>query len=181
MNRWVTAAVGAVMVVAAWGVALVTPSDDDVVGPFSVQLALGEHAAGRNLGVTLEHVRRAASVSTDTWSAEGNWVVVDLSAEAIVDEFGASLRLATLTVGDTTYQASERPASFFEQSLAVGIPRSGSLAFELPEKLPAGHAVLTLALNTDTRLDSAFTYDFDLAAVAVEPEAQLLETGWGAP
>lgn len=180
MNRWAAAAAGAALVVAAWGVAVVTPTDDDVVRPFSVPLTLDERAVGRNLAVTVDDVSRTESVSTDEWTAEGNWVVVDLSCEATVEE-GASLRLATLTIDGAIYQASERPASFFEQSLAVGIPRSGSLAFELPANISGGSATLTLGLTTDPRLDSVLTYDFDLAGLELRPTTELNATGWTTP
>lgn len=181
MNRLAAAAVGAALVVAAWGVALVTPSEDDAVIPFTVQGLLGEEASGRNLAVTVTDVRRAASVSTEEWTADGNWVVVDIEAHAIEEEVGASLVLATVQIDGVTYRASERPDSILETRLAVDIPRIGSLAFELPASLAAGDAVLRLALRTDTRLDSVLEFPLDLDDVDVETDAELIATGWSNP
>jgi hypothetical protein len=180
-TRWIAAGVGVALVTAAWFVALVTPTEDDAVIPFTVQMQPGEQASGRNLGVTLVEVRRAASATTAEWSADGNWVIVDLEALAIQEEFGSALVLATLRIDGVTYQASERPESLFEQSLAVGIPKTGSLAFELPESVNGGTAVLSLGMSSDTRLDSLLEYSFDLGAIEVASDGELIPTGWSAP
>lgn len=180
-TRWIAAGVGAALVTAAWFVALVTPTEDDAVIPFTVQMQPGEEASGRNLAVTLDEVRRAESVTAGDWSAEGNWVIVDLEAKAIQEEFGSSLVLATLWIDGVTYQASERPKSLFERPLAVGVAKTGSLAFELPESVDGGSAVLSLGMRSDTRLDSLLEYSFDLGAVDVTSDGDLIPTDWSAP
>lgn len=178
MKRWASWAAGAALVAAAWGVAAITPPEDAAENPFAVAVAVGERGEGRNIAVTVDDVRRAQSVSTAEWSAEGNWVVVDLDAEAVVSESGTLLTLATLEVDGRTYSASERPDSLLRSPLAVGIPRSGSVAFELADDIDAGKAVITFGLDTDPRLDSLIIVEVDLGAVDVEPDAALRVTGW---
>lgn len=181
MRPWAAWAVGAALVVAAWGVAAVTPPDDAATNPFPVNVSVGEHGVGRNIAGTVTDVRRAETVSAGGWSADGNWVVVDLDIEAVVSEFGVRLNRATLDLDGRTYSASERPDSLRSAPLSVGIPRSGSLAFELPDSAAGGDAVLRLGLDADERLDSVIVLELDLADIEVDNETALVETGWSAP
>ncbi|WP_159500229.1 hypothetical protein [Microbacterium sp. 18062] len=181
MRPWLTWTIGAGALMAAWLVALATPSQDDVESPFAVRLELGQAAAGRNLEVTVIDVRMAREVAAGAWSAEGTWLVVDLDAQAVVAEDDALLTAATLEVGGTTYRASERPASLLGAALSVGIPRTGGLAFELPGDPPTGTATLSLGLDADTRLDSLLELPIALDAVPRVARADLVPTGWAAP
>lgn len=177
MKRGLQWTIGAGLVVAAWLVAAVTPPEDAREAPFPVRAVIGETATGRNIQATITSVQRADRVSTEKWSADGNWLVVHLAAEAVVSE-PAALSSATLTVGDRTFTASERPDSFASAPLAVGIPRSGSLAFELPPDLDEGEALLTLGLRADPRLDSVIELPLDLAALPHPPAIALHRTDW---
>lgn len=181
MRRWATWAVGAGLVAAAWGVALVTPAEDAEEAPFPVVVGLGDRGVGRNIAVTVTDVRRAESVRAGEWSSDGNWVVVDLDAEAVTSEFGTLFTLATLEVDGRTFRASERPASLLRGGLSVGIPLSGSVAFELPDELDDGDALLTFGLDTDPRLDSLLLLEIDLGAIDVDRDAELRTTDWSAP
>lgn len=178
MKPWVAGVAGAALVAAAWGVAAITPTEDSSEDPFPVVIAVGERGAGRNIAITVDDIRRAEIVSADEWSAEGNWVVVDLDAEAVVSEFGTLLTLATLEVDGRTFSASERPDSLLKAPLSVGIPQSGSLAFELPADVRGGDGVLTFGLHADSRLDSLIVLDVDLGAIDVEDDAELRMTDW---
>ena len=177
---WASWAVGAALVAAAWGVAAFTPPEEAAEDPFPVAVDVGERGEGRNIAITVEDIRRAESVSAGEWSADGNWVVVDLDAEAVVSEFGTLLTLATLEVDGRTFSASERPDSLLRGPLAVGIPRSGSVAFELADDVDSGEAVVTFGLDTDPRLDSLIVLKVDLGAIDVEPDAALRSTEWSA-
>jgi hypothetical protein len=181
MNRWATWGLGAALVAAAWGVALITPAEDAEEAPFPVVVEIGDRGVGRNIAVTVTDVGRAGAVTAGEWSAEGNWLVVDLEAEAVLSEFGALLAHATLELDGRSFRASERPESLLRAALAVGIPRSGSLAFELPAETRGGAGELRLGVSTDERLDSVIVVPVDLEEIAVEPEADLQPTGWSAP
>ncbi|HEX5729663.1 hypothetical protein [Microbacterium sp.] len=178
MKRWVGWVLGAALVAAAWGVAAVTPGEDASEDPFRVTAEIGEVAVGRNLAINVLDVRRAERVLAGSWSADGNWVVVDLEAEAVESEFGTLLTLATLEIDGRIFSASERPESLVRASLSVGIPQTGSLAFELPENLDAARGILQFGLDADPRLDSVIALEIDLDAIAVEPAVDLLPTGW---
>lgn len=178
MKRWASWAIGGALIVAAWGVALITPPEDAFERPFPVTVEVGERGEGRNIAITVHDVRRADGASAGEWTAEGNWVIVDLDAEAVVAEFGTLLSLATLEVDGRTYAASERPDSLRRGSLSVGIPRSGSLAFELPDDVEPEDAVLTFGLDTDPRLDSLIVVPIDLSETDVESDAELQPSEW---
>ncbi len=178
MNRVATWGIGAALVAAAWGVAVITPAEDAEEAPFPVAVEVGDRGVGRNVAITVTDVHRAESISAGEWSAEGNWVVVDLEAEAVVSEFGALLALATLEVDGRTFRASERPESLLRGSLSVGIPQSGSLAFELPDGVTGGSGMLRLGVAPDPRLDSVITLAIDLDDVPVERAAELQPTEW---
>jgi hypothetical protein len=181
LPRLATWVIGVGLVVAAWLVALVTPGADEIVAPFSVHAAVDEEATGRNIQVTVTELRRASEVSAGDWSAEGNWLVVDLDAASVVSEFGVLFNHVELVIDGVRYSASERPDSLRGQGLSAGIPRTGSVAFELPKGLVAGSAVLELALDGDTRLDSVIIVAFDLQDVREADEAELVDTGWSKP
>jgi hypothetical protein len=178
MKRWASWAIGGALIAAAWGVALITPPEDAFERPFPVTVDVGELGEGRNIAITVHDVRRAEAASAGEWTAVGNWVIVDLDAEAVVAEFGTLLNLATLEVDGRTYAASERPDSLRRGSLSVGIPRSGSLAFELPDGVDPADAVLTLGLDSDPRLDSLIVVPIDLSRIDVESDAELQPSGW---
>lgn len=178
MNRVLAWSAGAGLVALAWGVAAVTPAPDAEEAPFIVDVAVDEEGVGRNIAVTVTDITRAGEVSAGEWSAEGNWVVVDLDAEAIVSETGALLALATLEVDGRTFTASERPDSLLRKSLAVGIPQSGSVAFELADDVTGGQATLSFGETGDSRLDSLIVVHVDLDDVAVRTAAELEPTGW---
>ena len=178
MKRWVSWGVGAALVAVAWGVAAITPTEDSSEDPFPVTVAVGERGEGRNIAITVDDIRRAETVRADEWSATGNWVVVDLDAEAVVSESGTLLTVATLEVDGRTFGASERPDSLLKAALSVDIPQSGSVAFELPAELHGGDGILTFGLRADPRLDSLIVLDVDLDAIDVEDEAELRVTGW---
>jgi hypothetical protein len=180
-SRWLAAGAAALLLVASWLVAFVTPTDAERDAPFVTSMTVGERATGRNLSVTVEAVRLAHAVHTNRWEADGPtlWVVIELSAEAVHDDIRASLLGMTLRVGDRSYRASERPESLWERGLSTGIPTSGVLAFELPQAAATGHGMLDLSLTNDTRVDSVLRLAIDLAALEVEPDIELAPTVWG--
>lgn len=180
MRAAVAWGVGAALVVLAWGVAAITPDDDAAQAPFPVAATVGERAEGRNIAATVTEVSAANAVTAaNGWTAEGTWVVIDLDVEAVTAEQGALLALATLTIDDRVYGASERPESLLRQQLPVGAARTGSLAFEVPEEALTGDGMLRLGLNDlDPRLDSVIELPIPLDELTVQPEVQLVETDW---
>lgn len=180
MRRVLAWAAGAGLVAAAWGVAAITPAPDAEEEPFVVAAAVGERAVGRNIAITVTDVTRASDVRAGEWRAEGNWVVVDLDAEAVVSEKGCLLALATLEVDGRTYRASERPESFLGESLSVGVPQSGSVAFELADDVTGGDATLRFGETTDPRLDSLIAVNVDLGTVEPAANVELDPTVWSA-
>lgn len=184
-RRWVPAVAGAALIAAAWGVTAVTPAEDSAEQPFVVAAPVGERAEGRNIALTVARVRAADAVTNDGWRAEGEWVVVDVEAEATRKETGTLLQFATLRLGDRNYRASERPPdSMFGHPLSVGLPSAGSIAFELPEgALDAGAAgapelVLRFGLNLDERLDSVIEARVPLDDLEHVGEAEIAPAEW---
>ncbi|WP_164234789.1 DUF4352 domain-containing protein [Microbacterium hydrocarbonoxydans] len=181
---WLTAAG---LFACAWLVALATPDDPDSARAFVVQASLGERAEGRNLAVTVHDVRAARAISTSAgWRAEGTWVVVELDAEAVVSQYGALLSSTTLTVGDRVFSATERGVgeSSIDQltltgaALVPGIPKTGALAFQLPDGALTGTATLELAANLDPDYDSIIALTFDLDDLPVEADIELIPVDW---
>lgn len=182
MKRWMPGVAGAALVVAAWGLSAVTPSETAAEEPFVVSANIGDRASGRNISVTFTDLRAAEAVTNDGWHADGSWLLVDLEVEALRSEEGTLLSFATLDVGGRSYRASERPPeSLFGSQLAIDLPHSGSLAFELPAtafEASRAQSVLRLGLESDPRLDSLIELRFDLADLEVETEAELDPIMW---
>lgn len=179
MRRALAWVAGLAMVALAAGVGHLTLSDGQQQAPFVVHAAIGERAEGRAFAVTLRQVRVADRVTADGgWSAEGNWLVVDLDAEALRTETASILSLAELDLGERTISASERPDSLESTPLDVGLAHSGSLAFELPADARAGTSTLRLGRSADDRLDSVVELELDLGALERVADLELEETRW---
>jgi hypothetical protein len=178
LPTWAAWAIGLTCIVAAWFVALVTPGEQQTQAPFEVPATIGETAVGRNLVVTFTDLRRAPEVAAKGWTAEGNWLVADLEAQSVLTEDTTRLFKVQLEIDGRRFSASERPASLKDQPLAVGIPREGSLAFELPDGLDTGNARIEIALNADPSLDSMVVLSFDLDEVPTVDRTELLPTEW---
>ncbi|NYF17014.1 hypothetical protein HDC37_001842 [Microbacterium sp. AK009] len=178
MRRWLAWAIGLVLVVAAWGVIQITPTQDDAETPFPLAAGIDQAATARGFAVAVTDVRLGARAVAGGWSADGTWLVVDLEAEATHEEDGTVLDRADLTIDGVTYRASERPSSLFGSGLTPGIPRQGSVAFELPSDVVRRAATLELGLNEDARLDSAVTVSIDLAELELLDEVEVRETAW---
>jgi hypothetical protein len=181
MRPWAVWAVGAGLVALAWGVVQITPGEDAATEPFVVRTAVGESAVARAFEVSVTDPRMGGRAVAGSWSAGGTWLVVDVTVTARDDERGALLHHAELIVDGVAYRASERPASIYRQQLAVGIPRSGSLAFELPAAVADRTGSLTLGLSDETRLDSLVEVPIDLGALTRETDVELSPTGWTTP
>lgn len=182
MKRAIPWLITAALLVAAWLVALATPDDSASVEPFLVPATIGEAAVGRDFTVTVQDVTLADKVSDATgWSAEGTWLVVELDAEANLDQFGMLFQGATLTIDDQSFRPSERMDSFLSTSLVTGVSQSGALAFELPDDARSATGILRLSAKTDTRADSVAELEIDLGALTPVAEAEVRETDWTTP
>ena len=170
MRPWLVWAIGAALLIAAWGVVQVTPDDDVATQPFSVAAEVGRAVESRGLAVTVTDVRLGESAAAAGWRADGTWLVIDLEAAARGDERAARLEQAALVLDGVTYRASERPPSLFSQALTIDLPRAGSIAFELPADAASRTAVLQLGLDVETRLDSVVELPIDLAALDPQRE-----------
>lgn len=170
---------GLAMVAAAAGVGELTLSDAEQQAPFPIDAVVGEPAVARTFAVTVREVRASEHVRDPRgWQAEGNWLVVDLDAEALGTEVSSILSIAELRVGDRLISASERPTSIESTPLDVGLPQSGSLAFELPAEATAGVVTLRLGRGLDERLDSIVELPIDLSTIERALEIELEANRW---
>lgn len=183
MSRLASAAavgIGALLVVAAWGVTQLAPSDELRESPVAVRVEPGERGVGRNIaGTAFEAVvaeRLTDGGGSAPWNGEttGVWVVVRIEAES-VRRPGALV--STLFYGDLRVPASDRPSGRFRlegSSLPPGIPVSGWLAFEVPADMPMpATAALELAAGIDARLDNVIVAELDLATAPRVAELEL--------
>ncbi|MGD2202902.1 hypothetical protein [Microbacterium maritypicum] len=171
------------LVVCAWGVSKVTLPDDAPNAPFPTVAQIGERASTRNLVATVTAVHLTRRVTdAEGWSAEGTWLVVDLEAASGVTQDLSTLRGADLTIGDRTFRATDRGTTFAAQRLVTGVPRAGSLAFELPDDVIGDRATLRLSVpgagDLEGSRDGVIDLPIDLAALTVEAEVLLDENGW---
>ncbi|WP_309128183.1 hypothetical protein [Microbacterium sp.] len=171
-----------VLLACAWGVSKITLPEDAASAPFPTAAQLGELATARDLEVTIDEVRAAKRVTDSTgWSAEGTWLVVDLEASAVLSQ-GSVLGLHDLVIGERTFTATERGTTFRGQALIPGVPREGSLAFELPADALHGQATLRLGAPSGPRLDAPLDgiieLRLDLDRVTRHDEITLRENGW---
>ncbi|CAH0247525.1 hypothetical protein SRABI76_03157 [Microbacterium oxydans] len=168
-----------VLLAAAWGISKATLPDDASTLPFPAATEVGETVTTRNLAVTVTDVHVANRVrDAAEWSADGSWVVVDLEAAGVLTQDEGTLALAQLVIGDRTFGATDRGTTFLDQRLVTGVPRSGSLAFELPEDALAGTATLRLGTAREVQLDDVIELTIELGSLPVDAEVALDENGW---
>jgi hypothetical protein len=173
----------AALLVCAWGVSKATLPDDAPNAPFPTVAQIGEQASTRNLVATVTDVHLADRV-TDVkgWSAEGTWLVVDLEAATGVTQDLSTLSFAELTIGERTFTATDRGTTFVEHALVTGVPRAGSLAFELPDDVAGDRATLRLGVpgagGREIRRDAVIELPLDLSTLPAEAEVLLDENGW---
>lgn len=179
MRRALAWIAGLALVALAALVGEVALSDAEQQAPFVVAAEVGERAEARSFAVIVRQVRATEHVAdAEGWEAEGSWLVVDLDAELLRTETAGILSHAQLQVGDRSISASERPSSLAATPLDLGLPQSGSLAFELPADVTSGAATLRLARSGELRLDSVVELAIDLGAVERVPSIELEETRW---
>lgn len=200
MKRALTWVAALAMLVAAWVISGETPDGEQRIDdPFPVTARVGEAVTSDNLGVTVHDVRLTDRLSTGGWSADGTWLVVSLDAWLVRRE-PASLKLGYLVVGERTFLASERvatydvDASLSGSGLHTGIPRTGTLVFELPADIAsdpdAANASLQLSLGTplpalsprqNQRGAAVAEFAVDLTALPHDTTTALPDTSWTTP
>jgi len=167
-----------VLVIAEWGLTQLKKPDDAIYDSFVTRTEVGEQAEARNLIATVTDVHVARSVSDgDDWRAEGAWVVVDLDAAAAQTQTAALLR-AQLRIGERTFSATERGDTGNNLRLITGVPRHGSVAFEVPDEALDDEATIVLSWHRGDDADGLIEVAVDLDQLAVEDEVVLDEIGW---
>lgn len=162
MRRGVVLAVaGLALVVAAGVVHAAAPPEELRQAPFEVSVPLGQAGGGRNIEVTFTDVRLADRVEAqdafEPWVGEttGTWVVVDLTAQAVVAPAGVR---TWLLVDGLIISGSTRPGAVSLEGalIAPGLPVAGAVLFEIPDSVvDATSARVLVGTNGDWRLDSA--------------------------
>lgn len=177
--------IGAALVVAAGLVSGVTPSADSLFDPFLIRGGPEDTVTSRTLIATVSDAAFADRVvSADgEWTAEGNWLVVELAVSAPRTEEDAEIPLAALHVDGLVIHASERaPDSLLKTPLHVGTDTVGVLAFELPEGLRAGMGELRLTSEYVTpELDDVIALSLPLDEAPAVASIDLAEPRIGAP
>lgn len=176
--RW---AITLLLLAGAWLLVKATLPEGAAQAAFPTAATVGEPASARNLVVTVTDVHAARRVTDSAgWSADGTWLVFDIDASSVVKE--GVLGHMKLFIGDRTFSATDRGATFARHRLMTGVPQSGSLAFELPSDALSGTATLQLGLlsgdNGSVPLDGVIELAVDLDEVPVEAEVDLQENGW---
>jgi len=176
--------VGGALVVAAGLLSGITPSADSLFDPFLIRGGPGDAVTSRTLVATVAGASFADRVvsSDGEWTAEGNWLIVELAVSAARTEEDAEIPLAALHLDGRVFHASERvPDSLLKTPLHVGTDTVGVLAFELPEGLRAGAGELRLTSEYVTpELDDVIALALPLDAAPAAASAELPEPRIGA-
>lgn len=182
-RRWTTMigpwSLTVALLAGAWVLNTVALPNGSSEASFVTRTTVGESGTTRNLELTVRDVRVTRTVTDPKgWSAEGTWLVVEVDAASRDSQYAASLGFAELTVGERTFRATERGETFYRARLVTGVPRSGSIAFELPADALKGEGTLRLGIPADARYDGLIEVPVALGDIPVEDEIVLPETGW---
>lgn len=186
MKTVLTWLIAVVLLAGAWAVTLLAPSEDPGRDAFVTGVPIGERGVGRNIAATVTGVRAASTISSESgWRADGDWLIIEVTAEARADQSTGILGTAVLRIGDRTFTASERgpdEMSIYRTQLVPGVPQTGSLLFELPRD--ALHGIATLRLSTgyaEPWGDSVLEIPIDLDAVESAGAVTVSDKGWAVP
>jgi hypothetical protein len=158
----------------------ITPHGDDINAPFNERGSIGDVLTGRTLTGSVTGVRLASSFDAESadsdWVGEttGTWVVVEAELAATIEP--SSLYRPTLTIGDTTYYATERLSLVTLDNGLVrpGIASRGVILFEVADSVlsseAAGHAEVGINSSYEAILDSRLVVEVDLRDLAVESD-----------
>jgi hypothetical protein len=172
-----TVIVALVATVVVYGI---TPHGDDINAPFNVRGNIGDVLSGRTLTGSVTSVRLASSIdataANSDWTGEttGTWVVVEADIAARFEP--SSLYRPTLTIGDTTYYASERlpMVTLDDSSVRPGISSSGVILFEVSndelQSPEAAKAEVGINASFESILDSRLVTEVDLTSLPVEAD-----------
>ena len=183
MRKTLPWVVGVALAIAAGAVSVATTSMVDQRAPFVVTGAVGDEVTSRSLPAVVHDATFTNRVRAGDWHADGNWLVVTLVASAPQTEVDAAIELATLEADGQIFQASERPGrSLVGARLHVGTDTVGMLAFELPERVRGGDAVLRLSPTVASpRLDDLVVLPLPLDGLPSEGNIDIEDPQWGAP
>lgn len=172
-------ALAVALLTGAWFVQLSTPDEYSYEQPFVTSVVVGEHGVGRNIAVTVKEVVIADRVTdSEGVSLDGTWVVVHFDAEAVHTGRLANLRYATLLADGLEYVATERLKTGLDMPLVPGIPRSGSMVFEVAPQALTGTLEVTFALDPITMLDSVIEVRVPIDDVQRVAEITLQRIDW---
>ncbi|WP_152631051.1 hypothetical protein [Agreia bicolorata] len=156
----------------------ITPHGDDINAPFNVRGNIGDVLTGRTLTGSVTSVRLASSIDATAadsdWTGEttGTWVVVEADIAARFEP--SSLYRPTLTIGDTTYYATERLSlvTLDDGSVRPGISSAGVILFEVAndqlQSADAAKAEIGINSSFQSILDSRLVTEVDLTSLRVE-------------
>jgi hypothetical protein len=178
MRAGIATLAGVGLLLAAFGLASTTPSDDVLQAPFAATGEVGDEIVSRSLVLTVHRVGLAREISVD--GAEGTtagvWLVVEATLAATRERTTVD---ADVLIDGVRYTASGR---FSTETLAdrvadVDLPTTGAIVIELPAGVRdlsgAAAAVLRVSASTDARLDSVAELPLDLTALEVEDLTQV--------
>ena len=180
---WTAGAVLTALAFVAWNLtpaSTLTYSAAAFRQPFDVPMTIGEQAQGRTRIAIVEHVRGGDALQDQYGDIRpGTWVVVD----AALDSTGADpltvLDLCELVVDGAVYLPTDRFSYGVDSGyLEAGLPREGSIVFELPAGLTTGHAQLRLGTDALAKLDDRLVLDLDLDDVDFRGTAVVEEATW---
>lgn len=158
----------------------ITPHGDDINAPFNVRGSIGDVLTGRTLTGSVTSVRLASSFDAtqadSDWTGEttGTWVVVEAEIAATIEP--SSLYRPTLTIGDTTYYATERLSLVTLDNGLVrpGVASSGVILFEVSDaalaSADAARAEVGINASYEAILDSRLVVEVDLRDLPVESD-----------
>ena len=177
-----TWALSAAMIGASWVLLGNVPDEARERDAFAADISAQGWAANDSIRLRIDDVHTADRVFQDAWVADGRWVTVDLTGEALETEIGARIGYAGLTVGGLTFQTTESsPRNAYQGGFFAGIPSHTTLAFQIPEDLELGDARLVVWPSTVyPELGSEIAFDLDLAKAAHRATVKLKTTSWEA-
>lgn len=185
MNKWAGWAIAAVLIAGAWVSTQFVAPPTAWRTPYVTEGEVGQAITSGNLEVT---VLDATFVDTlhdtvyaGTWVGEGNWLVLDISAQLVTDETVGGLLTDRLILGGAEYSASERPSSTMRTTpLSITMAKRGVLVFELPPGVRDGLVRVQIGNGDATRAGQVAEVSLDLSELAHVAEMTLDAPRWEA-
>lgn len=183
MKRWGAWLAGIGLVAAAWGASLLLPAPTAWRTPYVTSIEMGDVQTSGNLTLTVHSALFADelvdSQPTGIWTGTGNFLVLDVSAQAHNDESLNVFITRTAILNGNEYWPTERVYTQLSAApLSAAMSARGTIVYELPADVRSGTIQVQLGMGDAKQAGQITQLEVQLDDVAERDSVRLEKVRW---